>query len=466
MKTSFRLGIIILGAALAPALVLYFCASRTGLELRYVLALAAAAAIFASITGTGLIMAGITLPLSKAGASIKKFISGGYKLESPIPKAGWPEARDLVSSLNRVLLELNAFRSFQINQAIEERAKAEALLETIMDGVLLVDDGARMIHCNRRALELLGLPETGAVILPDSAGQKEFIEPLRELLASGEKTARVDISIRTEGEEEGAQRSFRLLSRQFLLATFKRPGRVIIIRDVSLEKEIEGARETFFHMITHDMRAPICSIQGYTELMQKHGAASPDSTRYLDAIMRSSDRLKGMVEDILNMIKLERGEMRLTPVSIDGGELCARMLELHQPLAERRKITLSVPPSEGKVVFNGDLALLERVVANLVGNALKFTPTGGTVVFSCHAKGSDALFKVKDSGPGVPEAMREEIFKKHVQQEEHKHMGFGLGLAMCRMAVELHGGRIWADAAAERGAVFAFTIPLKDACNA
>jgi signal transduction histidine kinase len=183
--------------------------------------------------------------------------------------------------------------------------------------------------------------------------------------------------------------------------------------------------------------------------------------------MRSSDRLKGMVEDILNMIKLERGEMRLASVSIDGGELCARMFELHQPLAERRKITLSVPPPSGeKVVFNGDIALLERVVANLVGNALKFTPTGGAVRFSCHAKGTDALFKVEDSGPGVPETMREEIFKKHFQQEEHKHMGFGLGLAMCKMAVELHGGRIWADAGTERGAVFAFTIPLKDACNA
>lgn len=465
MNTSFRLGIIILGAALAPALLFYLCV-LCGMELRHALAFTVGAAIFSSAGGAWLMRAGILLPLFRAGASIKKFISGGYKLESPIPKAGWPEARELVSSLNRVLLELNAFRSFQINQAIEERAKAEALLETITDGVLLVDDQARLIHCNRRALELLGLPETGAVILPDSAGQKEFIEPLRELLASGEKTARVDISIRTEVGEEGAQRSFRLLSRQFLLATFKCPGRVIIIRDVTMEKEIEGARETFFHMITHDMRAPICSIQGYTELMQKHGAATPDSTRYLDAIMRSSDRLKGMVEDILNMIKLERGEMRLAPVSIDGGELCARMFELHQPLAERRKITLSVPPSEGKVVFNGDLALLERVVANLVGNALKFTPAGGTVVFSCHAKGSDALFKVEDSGPGVPEAMREEIFKKHVQQEEHKHMGFGLGLAMCRMAVELHGGRIWADAGTGGGAVFAFTIPLKDVRNA
>ena len=466
MKTSFRLGIIMLGAALAPALVLYFCVFSTVIELRYALMAVAAAAIFSSMAGAGLIMAGVALPLSKAGASIKKFISGGYKLESPIPKAGWPEARDFVSSLNRVLLELNAYRSFQINQAIEERAKAEALLETITDGVLLVDDRGRLIHCNGRALELLGLQETGEAILPDSAGQKEFIAPLREMLASGEKTARVDISIPPEGEEDGPKRSFRLISRQFLLATFKRPGRVIIMRDVTLEKEIEGARETFFHMITHDMRAPICSIQGYTELMQKHGAATPDSARYLDAIMRSSNRLKGMVEDILNMIKLERGEMRLTPVSIDGGELCSRMFELHQPLAERRQITLFSPPSDGKVVFNGDMALLERVVANLVGNALKFTPAGGTVGLSCRAKGMDALFKVVDSGPGVPETMREEIFKKHFQQEEHKHMGFGLGLAMCKMAVELHGGRIWADAGTERGAVFAFTIPLKDAYNA
>jgi signal transduction histidine kinase len=382
-------------------------------------------------------------------------------MEAPLPKQGWPEAKDLISAVNRVLLELNAYRSFHINQLVEERAKAEALLETITDGVLLTDDRGRLIHSNRCALELLGIADNKDIVLPAAAGHEEFRAALSSLMVSGELSAWADVSLCGEGEDGAPARSFRLVSRQFPLATLKRPGRVIMIRDVTVERTIESARETFFHMITHDMRAPICSIQGYTELLWKQAGMPPGSEKCLAAIMRSSERLKGMVEDILNIVKMERGEMMLDPVDMDGGELCRRMLELHQPLAERRNISLSVVPLEAKVVFRGDASLLERVAANLLGNALKFTPAGGAVTLSCRARGGDAFFTVEDSGPGVPEAMREEIFRKHCQLEEHKHMGFGLGLAMCKLAVELHGGRIWVVPGPEKGAVFTFSIPLE-----
>jgi signal transduction histidine kinase len=454
------------GCSLAPALALYFSAHRAGIGPDHSLAVAVLTAIVSSLAGVRSIMTGITLPLARAGALVKKFISGGYKLEAPIPKAGWPEAGDLISYLNRVLLELNAFRSFHINQLVEERAKAEALLETITDGVLLVDDRGRLIHSNRYALEILAIVDDKDAVLPESAGREEFRAALGSIMASSDTMSREEISL---GGEEGCDisaRNFRLVSRQFSLATLKRPGRVIMIRDVTLEKEIESARETFFHMITHDMRTPICSIQGYAELLQKQTGVSSGSEKCLDAIMRSSERLKGMVEDILNTIKLERGEMALNPVAMDGGEFCRRLLELHRPLAARRNIGLSVVPPECGSVFCADESLLERVVANLLGNALKFTPAGGRVELRCRPRGGYMLFSVEDSGPGVPEEMREEIFRKHYQLEEHKHMGFGLGLAMCRLAVELHGGRIWVESGAGKGAVFAFDIPLQGGGNA
>ncbi|HBE88551.1 MAG TPA: hypothetical protein DDW67_05350 [Elusimicrobia bacterium] len=410
-------------------------------------------------------MSGLVGPMDRTVGFIKRVVAGGYKMDAPLPKEGWPAAADLVSAVNRVLLELNAYRSFHINQLVEERAKAQALLETMTDGVLLVDDRGRLIHSNRYALELLGVGDVKDAALPGSAAREEFRSALTSIMNSPDALSRADVCLC--GEEEGApSRNLRLVSRQFSLATLKRPGRVIMIRDVTMEKEIESARETFFHMITHDMRTPICSIQGYAELMRKGGSVPPDSEKCLDAIMRSSDRLKGMVEDILNTIKLERGEMNLKPVEMDGAELCGRVLELHQPLAARRNIALSVVPPQGATSFRGDASLLERVVANLLGNALKFTPGGGTVTLSCRTLGGDVLFSVADSGPGVPEAMREEIFRKHYQMEEHKHMGFGLGLAMCRLAVELHGGHIWVSPGAEKGAVFTFNIPLGGEKNA
>lgn len=464
-KIFLKLSGVVFAAALVPLLAVCGALSRSG-QLPPDIALLALGTALLSSSAAGLMLwRGLSSPMVRAAAGIKNFIAGGYKLAEPLPKEGWPESRGLLSSINRVLLELNAYHAFQINQAIEERAKAQALLETITDGVLLVDDRGQLIHSNRRALELLGLHGQGPVQLPDSVTKPEFVQPLRELLASEEKNTRSDLSAAIEADGESVERNFRLISRQFQLATLKRPGRVVIIRDVTIEKEIEGARETFFHMITHDMRAPICSIQGYTELMQKEPVAQPNTGKYLDAIMRSSDRLKGMVEDILNTIKMERGQMALKPVAIDAGELCGRMVELHQPLAARRNIIFSAPPLAARIRFEGDLPLLERIIANLVGNALKFVPAGGAVSLACRTRGKDLLFSVADTGPGIPEGLREDVFRKHYQMDEHKHMGFGLGLAMCKMAVELHGGHIWADARAGGGAVFTFTIPLLEAAD-
>lgn len=459
MELGPRLRLIVLGAALTPVGLFYVCAAWFGADLRTAMGAAAAAALPLTYAAAGVVVRGLAAPLEKAAAAVRAFLAGDHKLESPLVKEGWPEAETLISVLNRVLLELNAYRAFHLNQVVEERAKAQALLETVTDGVLLLDDRGRLMYSNRYARDILRLSGGGEdVVLPGDAAAPEFSPALRGIIASSEKVTRTEVSAGT-ADEGPPPRVFRLVSRRFPLATLKRPGLVIMIRDVTMEKEIESARETFFHMITHDMRAPICSIQGYAQLMRGEVETLPGADRCLRAIMRSSDRLKGMVEDILNIIKLERGEMPLRAGAIDAEDLCRRVYELHEPLASRRGIAFSLAPVAGKVVFKGDAALLERVAANLVGNALKFTPHGGKVVLSCGDGGREILFAVEDDGPGVPPELREEIFRKHAQMSEHRHMGFGLGLAMCRMAVELHGGRVWVSAGKAGGAVFSFTVP-------
>lgn len=462
MKTglSMKISAIILVAALCPALALYVCVVRLKTGGGAALAFCAAALCGGVPLATAAIMRGLGRPLNDAVETVRKFVAGGHRLDAPLAKRGWSEAEALISSINRVLLELNAYRAFHLNQVVEERAKAQALLETIADGVLLVDDHGGIIHSNRMAVELLGIAGEAPAILPAGVKREAFIGPLSELLASDEKFGKAEFTAPPDDGVSGGERSFRLISRQFNLASLKRPGRVITIRDVTMEKEIEGARETFFHMITHDMRSPISSIRGFTQLVLKQGPTGV-TEKYLESILLASDRLKGMVDDILNIMKLERGEMQLNLSPIEAGELCARMCELHAPLAARKRITFSAGQTEEKLSFRGDAMLLERVISNLAGNALKFTPEGGSVTLGCQRRGREIEFSVTDTGPGVPEALREEIFRKHFQMDEHKHMGFGLGLAMCKMAVELHGGSIRAEpGSGGEGAAFVFSLPL------
>ena len=400
----------------------------------------------------------IIVPINNMVSGVKGFLRTQH-LDQVIAQQGWPEIKVLVGVLNRLMLELQAYRAFQLNQIVEEKGKAQALIDTISDGVILVDDRGSLIYSNNTALKLLGIPKIAPeVSVPRSVKNEAFFKGLTDMMALKEKYLRIEIDAPVETETSTVLKSFRIISNQFLLATLKRPGRVLIIRDITSEKEIEKAKEDFFHMITHDMRAPLSTLQGYTELLMKKIPSSPATDKYLTSMLYSSRRLRGMIDDILNTTKLERGNMTLSLDQVDAGAIVTRVRENHEPVAGPKNIKLSVVLPPAPVIVTADPGLLERVITNLMGNSLKFTPGGGSITLSTWEDKDKVFFAVEDTGPGIPENKRKEIFEKYSQMEEHKSMGFGLGLAMCKMTVELHKGDIWVESEVGKGSKFIFTV--------
>ena len=458
MNLKTRLFLLSL-AACAATLAAFFAARQAGAAdwqaaLAAVLGAGAASAGLAALAGSRL-----AAPLQLAADSVKKFIAADYKLEAPLPKAGWPEAARTVSGLNRLMLELSAYRGFRLDQVLEERAKAEAMIETIADGVLLADDAGRIICANKLALSKLGIPKGSSEPLPGTISNPAFLPAIDASMKSEEDFLTQEVEVPSDGVP-GESKSFLVVSSRFIRATMRRAGRVIVIRDVSLEKEIEKTKETFFQMITHDMRAPLASIIGYAQMLQRSLKGVPESDRCIETISRSATKLNGMISDILDTTKLERGDMRLQPAPIVPRELIARVCETHAPEAKRRGVRLAAAADSDGAAFTGDPGLLERVLSNLAGNALKFTPDGGSITLSCRAASGENVFCVEDTGPGIPGDKRDMIFRKYAQMEEHRNFGFGLGLAICKMAVELHGGRIWVESELGKGSRFIFSVPL------
>ena len=400
----------------------------------------------------------IIRPVNNMVGGVKDFLKTQH-LDKVIPQEGWPEIKSLVGILNRLMLELQAYRAFQLNQIVEEKGKAQALIDTISDGVLLIDDRGSLIYSNNTALKLLGIPKISPEVgVPRSVKNEAFFKALTEMLAIKEKYLKSEVDAPLANETGTVLKSFRIISNQFLLATLKRPGRVIIIRDITSEKEIEKAKEDFFHMITHDMRAPLSTLQGYTELLMKKIGPSPSTDKYLQSMLYSSRRLRGMIDDILNTTKLERGTMTLQLDTLDAEAIITRIKENHEPVAGPKNIKLAVAAPPAKIQFTGDPILLERVITNLMGNSLKFTPSGGSITLSTWEDPRQVFFAVQDTGPGIPENKRKEIFEKYSQMEEHKSQGFGLGLAMCQMTVQLHKGDIWVESEVGKGSKFIFTV--------
>jgi len=191
----------------------------------------------------------------------------------------------------------------------------------------------------------------------------------------------------------------------------------------------------------------------------------PDARQknWLEAIDQSCERLTALVKDALDAARIENGQLKLMPASVQPAGVLRRTVSLFQPMADEKGVALETRLADGSpAAFEADERLVDRLIHNLVANAIKFTPRGGLVLIEVSAAGPDRIeMVVTDTGPGIPEAQRAAVFEKFRQLDtDLPKSGFGLGLAICAKIVKLHKGEIWVQAAKSGGAQFVARLPL------
>jgi PAS domain S-box-containing protein len=233
-----------------------------------------------------------------------------------------------------------------------------------------------------------------------------------------------------------------------------------ISEDVTARKQAEDLRENLTRTIVHDLKNPLTSVLVSVEFLLDNGDPSPGHRRVLEIARTNTKRLVTMVGTILDVSRLEAGVLPLELERVEIEPLVAEVLELQRPLAAPRELALSSVVPVSLPAAWADRALVTRVLENLVGNAIKFTPKNGHVEVSAEADVLNACLRVRvrDTGPGIPEEMRGRLFQKFATGKQ-PGSGSGLGLSFCRLAVEAQGGRIASEECA-KGAAFTFTLPL------
>lgn len=227
---------------------------------------------------------------------------------------------------------------------------------------------------------------------------------------------------------------------------------------------LEELRDDLTRMIVHDLRTPLTSIVGGLQSLPEIGDLNPQQQEILDISLDGGFTLLGMVNDLLNISKMESGALQLDFGEMEAAQIIDQAWQQVRSLATMKEHTMITEVAEGLPAFTADRGLSLRVLVNLLGNAIKFTPPGGEVTVA--AKNYDKnsiLFAVSDTGPGIPEEYSEVIFEKFGQLENGragKH-STGLGLTFCKMAVEAHGGRMWLESEPGCGAQFNFTLPVR-----
>jgi signal transduction histidine kinase len=231
-------------------------------------------------------------------------------------------------------------------------------------------------------------------------------------------------------------------------------------------EELLRLREELASMIVHDLHNPLAVISGGLELLERLPLAEGGTgyaSSVIETMQRSTRRMGRLVETLIDMASLEEGRMPLRLAPLDLRALVEEALTEERSLAESRDIDLesNLPADLGSV--EADYNVLQRVLINLVDNALKFTPRGGRVRVEARPGGGVVEVAVVDTGPGIPQEERERVFEKFTQVARRvgSRRGSGLGLAFCRMAVEAHGGRMWVEAGPGGvGSRFVFTVPV------
>ncbi|HKB75994.1 MAG TPA: ATP-binding protein, partial [Myxococcales bacterium] len=333
----------------------------------------------------------------------------------------------------------------------------EALVQASRSGILLVDRHSRVAFVNSAFRRLFALDDhelTGWPVAAVEASVKPVLgdQPLR-----GEDR---ELEVQLPGEPK--PRVLRAYSAKVAGTSGEPIGWMGVFDDVTRDREVDRMKTEFISTVSHELRTPLTSIKASMALLlDGETGLDEEGAELVQVSKRNADRLVRLVNDILDVSKIEAGRLQLDLQEHEVAALCAEAVAGIDGFAQKVGVTVRSGMAAGLPRVRADWDRVVQVLTNLLSNALKFAPRGSEVELDVSPRGAEVLFGVRDRGPGIPADFREKLFTKFAQSDRAKREqeGTGLGLAICRALVLAHGGEIWVDSEPGNGAAFFFTLP-------
>lgn len=390
------------------------------------------------------------------------------------------EAQRLMRMAAFIAVAIENARLFQ--QVTSGRDRMASILHSTADGILMADMRGDVQLANPLAARICGLSEEALIGRRIDEVVAELQARAHEISAPAwGQDASAAVQISDLALADGVHRYVRLLRLPVYDAQNEPRGELLILRDITQERELEQLREDYTSMLVHDLRAPLTSIMNGIMMLQRGivGPVNEQQQELLKIAYQGSQTMLQLINTLLDISKLEQGQMTLDLKPLPIFSVIDQAVERLQNLASSRHITIEqrLAPYLPPVEIDGEKIV--RVLQNLLDNAIKFSPTQSVVTVGAFLAGGSStppadapvhvpvdvadhlVVWVQDRGPGIPPAYFQRIFEKFGQVRGRKVRGTGLGLTFCRLAVEAHGGRIWVESVEGSGSVFAFALPVK-----
>ncbi|MBE0476379.1 MAG: response regulator [Coriobacteriia bacterium] len=349
-------------------------------------------------------------------------------------------------------------------ELVECRERAEAVLASTGDGLIVLDADGTVGYANPAAVSMLGAKVKRAVgrQVPFATLLGEEGEDPTEAARCGERTVR-EIVV-----EKPEHRVIEVRTNPVKGRHDEYLGCAISLHDVTAEREIAQMKNEFVSTVSHELRTPLTSIKGYVDLILdgEAGEINEIQQEFLSIVQENSDRLVALINDMLDISRIESGRIRLKREPLQLVDVALGAVETFRTLAEGAGIELVVKLPEDLPKAAGDRDRIGQVMMNLISNAIKYSPGGGTVTVRVRKDRDRIITSVTDTGIGISKKDQKKLFSKFYRVDSsltREIGGTGLGLSICKSIVELQGGRIWARSEEGEGSTFSFALPIAPA---
>jgi NtrC-family two-component system sensor histidine kinase KinB len=426
------------------------------------------------IIGVGAVSLGLTFslllshvlvqPLRQLTGATQKLAEGDYDVR--VAAHSFDELGRLAADFNAMAARLKAYKKLDVQQILAEKLKSEAIIRSIDDGIVVIDADFRITGINpmaAAAFSTVPAEASGRHVLEVIKNEKLF-EQIKRAVESSEATAPPDDDRNVIAvQKDETQRYY-----QFSIAAVHPAGEsvasiVLLLRDITRLKELDRLKSEFVMTASHELRTPLTGIEMSIELLRERAAAKLDEQeqQLLEAAREEILRLKALVNDLLDISKIEAGRMEMEFEQAAVDELLDRAIAVLRNQADENGIELSAATGQDLPKVRADVNKITWVLTNLVSNALRYTDTGGYIRLRAERVGPQVHVSVTDNGEGIPYEYQSRIFDKFVQVKGRKATGgSGLGLTICKEIVRAHGGTIWLDSIPGKGSTFTFTLPV------
>lgn len=385
-----------------------------------------------------------------------------------------PAARDTIFLVGQdttdAKLAETALRA-ESRKLAEAKARNEAILNSVGEGVVAFSDRGEVVFVNAQALTALAVTQDdfiGKHIIQvmtalDEKGKELSAEknPIHQALLKGKRIASQDVCFRnSRGRLFPAAVT---ASAVFLHGALI--GGVVVFRDITKEKDVDRMKTDFISLASHQLRTPLSAMKWLGEILLSgdSGPLNEEQRKMIQNIYSSNERMIGLVNALLNISRIESGRIIIDPKPVELKRLVEEVLEeLDQKIKEKGH-NVSIHVEDGLNAINADPKLVRHIYMNLLTNSIKYTPPGGEIKIALSKKGAEVVSQISDNGFGIPKAQHEKIFEKFFRAQnvaKKETDGTGLGLYLVKQVVDSSGGKVWFESDENRGTTFWFTLPI------